>query len=246
VVTALKRSWNDDALMWTEPAISSTVTGCAKMLAYPGHGFGNPLHSGLRLSDLGDTSANRRAQQTNQDLVDHERSEEVRILRPGHQIQQARHGVDDGVGRASDIQPAIVRHLGDAMRVYPLGEFSHARKIQVQLEAEKGLPSARSSHVPGDRQIDREDQHARGIVLEHFAAKHDGLGTLSHHAERRPLRRVNGLLRHPRSAQGIGSREAKRKHPIVPGILRDQVGQSSQGHGPRGREAEVVKRCAGC
>ena len=39
----------------------------------------DPVHSGLRLSDLGDTSTNRTAQQTDQDLVDHQRSEEIGV-----------------------------------------------------------------------------------------------------------------------------------------------------------------------
>ena len=155
------------------------------MLAYPGYGFGNPLDSGLRLPDLGDTTANRGAQQTNQNLVDDERSEEVRILCLGHQIEQARHGVDDCVGRASDVQPAIVSSLGDAMRVHPRCEFCDARGIQVQLEAEKRSPRSRSNHLAGDRQIDGEDEHPRRIVFEHFAAKHDDLGTLGHDAEAR-------------------------------------------------------------
>jgi hypothetical protein len=61
------------------------------------------VYAGFRLSDLGDACANRRAKQPNQDFVNHKRAEQVRIFRPGHQIQQARHGFDDGVGRVSDI-----------------------------------------------------------------------------------------------------------------------------------------------
>ena len=109
--------------MWTEAAISSTVTGCAKCARIQGHGFGHPLHSRLRVPDLSDTAADRRAQQTNQDLVDDQRSEKIRILRPGHQVEQARDRVDDVIGRASDIQPTIVRRLGNATRVDPRGEL---------------------------------------------------------------------------------------------------------------------------
>ena len=76
------------------------------------------------MSDLSDTVADGRAQQTNQDLVDDERSEEIRILGPGHQVEQARDRVDDVVGRAPDIQPTIVRRLGDASRVDPRRELS--------------------------------------------------------------------------------------------------------------------------
>lgn len=45
------------------------------------------MHAGFRFADLGDTSTNRREQQTNQNLIDHERSEEIRVLCPDHEIQ---------------------------------------------------------------------------------------------------------------------------------------------------------------
>ena len=70
-------------------------------------------------------STNGRPQQTNQQFVDHERSEQVRILRLGHQVEQARHRLDDAVGRAPDVEPAIVRRRGNAIRVHAHGEFCH-------------------------------------------------------------------------------------------------------------------------
>jgi hypothetical protein len=81
--------------------------GLREMLADPGYGFGHTVYAGFGRSDLGDACANRRAKQPNQDFVDHERAEEVRILRPGHQCQQARHGFDDVVGGPSDIEPTL-------------------------------------------------------------------------------------------------------------------------------------------
>jgi hypothetical protein len=77
VVTVLNRWWNADALMCADAAISSNGDGLREMGAYPGHGFGNPVDSGLGFSDLGDTSTNWCPQQTNQDLVDNQRSEEI-------------------------------------------------------------------------------------------------------------------------------------------------------------------------
>ena len=82
--------------------------------------------------------------------------------------------------------PRLSGGLGDATRVDPRGEFRHARGIQVQLEAEKRIPPAGASHLAGDRQIDGEDEHARGIVFEHFAAEHHDLGTLRHDARHGP------------------------------------------------------------
>ena len=128
----MKRWWNDDALMWTEAAISSTVTGCAKCARIQVTASAIRCTPDFGVSDLRDTAADRRAQQTNQDLVDDERSEEIRILGPGHQVEQARDGVDDVVGRAPDIEPTIVRRLGDAARVDPRRELRHARGIQIQ------------------------------------------------------------------------------------------------------------------
>jgi hypothetical protein len=72
------------------------------MRADPGDRFGNPLDPRLRVSDLRHTVADGRAQQTNEDLVDDERSEKIRILRLSHQVEQARYRVDDVIGRASD------------------------------------------------------------------------------------------------------------------------------------------------
>jgi hypothetical protein len=66
-----------------------------EMRVYPGHGLGNPMHSGLRLANLRDPRPDRRAQQPNYDLVDHERSEKRRVLGPSHRIEQSRHGLDD-------------------------------------------------------------------------------------------------------------------------------------------------------
>ena len=212
--------------------------GLGEMFAYPGHGLGDPVHSGLRLSDLGDTSTNRTAQQTNQDLVDHQRSEEVRVCRPGHQIQQSRHRVDDGVGRLPDVEPAIVRRLGDATRVDPRGQFGHARGNQIQLEPEKRVPPTGARHLAGDGQVHREEEHARGVVFEHFTAEHHDLGTLRHDAQRRSQRGVDGLGRYASTPQRIRPREAKRKHTIARSVARDRVGQFSQRHGARSGEAD--------
>ena len=50
------------------------------MRAYPGHRCRNPLDARLRLPDLSHTVADRRAQQTNQNLVDDQGAEKVDIL----------------------------------------------------------------------------------------------------------------------------------------------------------------------
>ena len=194
----MKRWWNDDALMWTEAAISSTVTGCAKCARIQDTAsatrctpdFGCPIWA-TRLP-IGVRNSRIRISST----TSGPRSSASSGLR--HQLEQARHGVDDGVGRLPDIQPAIVGRLGDATRVHPRGEFRHARGIQIQLEAEIRIPPAGARHLAGDRQIDGEDEHARGIVLEHLAAEHHDLGTLRHDAEGRAQRGVDGLGRHPR------------------------------------------------
>ena len=208
------------------------------------------------MSDLRDTAADRRAQQTNQDLVDDERSEQIRILRPGHQVEQARDRVDDVVGRASDIQPTIVRRLGDAARVDPRGELSHPRGIQIQREAEIRILPTGASHLAGDRQIHGEDEQVRGIVFEHFTAKHHDLGTLRRDAQGGAQRGVGGLGRHPREAYGIGAREPELKRSVVRGVRRDPIGESSERQcagrcerrvlaGSRGRPRESVDAAAG-
>ena len=131
------------------------------MRAYPGHGARNPLHAGLRLTNLRDAASNRRAKQANQDLVDDERSEEVRVLRLCHQLEQARHRIDDAVGRLPHVQPAIVRDPRHPLGVDPLRKLGDASRIQVQLEPEIRFTAAGSSHLRGERQVDGEYQDAR-------------------------------------------------------------------------------------
>ncbi len=120
------------------------------------------------------------------------------------------------------------------MRVYPRGEFCHARRIQIQPEAEKRIPPTGASHLAGDRQINREDEHARGVVLEHFATKHHDLGTLRHDAQRGPQCGVNGLGRYACTAQRICPRKPKRKHPVVRSVraIRAASLRSASAPGP--------------
>src|SRR5687767_8331317 len=106
------------------------------MRADPGDRFGHPRHSRFGVSDLSDTVADGRAQQTNQDFVDDERSEQVCVLRLSYQVEQARDRVDDVIGRSSDIEATIVRRLVDATRIDPRGELSYARGIQIEREPE--------------------------------------------------------------------------------------------------------------
>ena len=97
--------------MWTGAAMSSTVTGWAKCARIQ-ETARRPAARRTSVANLSDPAAEGRAQQTNQNLVDHERSEEIRILRPRHQVEQARDRVNDVVGRTADIESAIVRRLG--------------------------------------------------------------------------------------------------------------------------------------
>ena len=169
--------------MWTDVAISSTVMGCAKCARIQETASANPLHFRLRVPDLRDTRADRRSQQTNQDLVDDQRPEKIRILRLSHQVEQARHRVDDVIGRAPDIEATTVRRLGNATRVYPRGELCYSRGIEIQHEAEIWILPTCATHLAGDRQIHGEDEQMRWIVFEHFTAEHDDLGALRRDAQ---------------------------------------------------------------
>ena len=198
------------------------------MRADPGHGFANPLHVRLRVPDLSDARADRRSQQTNQDLVDDQRPEKIRILRLGHQVEQARHRVDDVIGRAPDIQATTVRRLGNATRVHPRGELCDSRGIQIEHEAEIGILPTGAAHLARDRQIDGEHEQMRGIVFEHFTAKHDDLGALRRDAQSGPQRGVGGLGRHSREAYGVRARQPELERPVVGGVRRDPIGEPSE------------------
>ena len=115
--------------------------------------------------------------------------------------------------RVPDIQPAIVGCPGDALGIDARGEMGHPRRIQIQPEAEKRIPLTRARQLAGDGQVDREDQHARGIVLEHFTAQHHDLGALRHDAQRRPEGGMHRLRSHSSTPQRVGAREPKRNTP---------------------------------
>ena len=148
--------------MWTEAAISLTVTGWAKCVRIQDTAsatlctpdFGCPICAtrlpiGVRRRRIRISSTTRGPR---------------RSASSGWQeLEQARHRIDDAVGRLPDIQPAIVRDLRHAVRADPVRELRDARRIQIQLETEKRLPAAGSSHLPGDWQIDGEYQDARRI-----------------------------------------------------------------------------------
>jgi len=62
--------------------------------AQPRHRFRDALHARIGLPDRRDAAAHRTAQQADQELVDHERREELRIGLPRHELEQARRGVE--------------------------------------------------------------------------------------------------------------------------------------------------------
>ena len=166
-------------------------------------------------------------QQTNQDLVDDQRPEKLRILRLGHQVEQARHRVDDVIGRAPDIQATTVRRLGNATRIHPRGELCYSRGIEIEHEAEIWILPTGASHLARDRQIHGEDEQVRGIVFEHFTAKHHHLGALRRDAQRGTQRGIGGLSRHPREPDGPRAWQPELKSPVVGGVRREPIGEPS-------------------
>ena len=75
----MKCSWKEDTLMCTSSANSSTFIGCEKLLAQPGDGLCNSVHTGFGETHLSDANPDRAAQQPDQNLIDHQRGEELRI-----------------------------------------------------------------------------------------------------------------------------------------------------------------------
>ena len=175
-------------------AISSTVTGCAKCGADPGDRLGNPVDSGLRLSNLRDTRADR-CLQADRIRISSTTSGPRRSASsgPAHQFEQPRHGVDDARrSRARRNSPRIVRRLGNASRIDACGEFRHARwRSRSMPEAQKWI-SFRLARVtwPETGRSTANTSMTRGIVFENVTAKHHHLGALRHDAQRRSQRRV--------------------------------------------------------
>ena len=97
-----------------------------KMRADPAHGLADALHARLGLADLRHSWTDPRTQQTNDDLVDDERSEHFCFFRVGHQVEQPRHRIDETVGRVADVEPPHVRRLANAAWIHPRGQLGDA------------------------------------------------------------------------------------------------------------------------
>src|SRR6476661_5576503 len=106
------------------------------MRANPAHGLTDALNARLGLSDLRHSRPNRRTQQTDDDLVDDERPQHLRLFRIRHQVEQSCHRIHETVRRVADVETSNVRRLADAVRKYPCGEFSDTWGIKVEDETE--------------------------------------------------------------------------------------------------------------
>jgi len=86
--------------------------GLGEIGAQPGYGFRDAVHTGIFKDDLGDTDTSGTAEQTDQDLIDDERSEQFGIIGLRHQLNQPRRCAEDaGVGR-SDAHCAALLNPG--------------------------------------------------------------------------------------------------------------------------------------
>jgi hypothetical protein len=117
--------------------------------------------------------------------------------------------------------------------------------IQFERESEIRIPPTGASHLAGDRQIHGEDEQVRGIVFEHFTAKHHDLGALRRYAKGGAYRGIGGLGRHPREAYGPRARQPELKGPVVWGIRRDPIGEPSECQCAGRCESGVLTACRG-
>ena len=105
---------------------------------------------------------------------------------------------------SSVVRPTYMPRLSDALgapRGYTRAASSaDSRGIQVQHEAEIWIFPTGADHLARDRQIHGEDEQVRGIVFEHFTAKHDHLGALRRDAQRG----AQGGVGRPRSSFARG------------------------------------------
>ena len=145
------------------------------------------------LADLRDARADRTAQQANEDLVDDERREQLRVGGLGHQLDEARRRIDDRRRRLAHEHATAVLRARHAVRVDLQRQLRDLVRIEIELEREERLALAGPDDLAGDRQVDRVRDHARGVVRVDLAPEHDDLRALRDDAQGRRDRRPHHL-----------------------------------------------------
>ena len=227
----MKCWWNDEGLMWARSASDSMAIGCAKCCAHPRHGLGDALDARLRQANLGDAAADRTSQETNENLVDDERGEQLRVGGFRHQLDEARRRVDDRRRRLAHEQATAAPCARHAVRVDPQCQLSDLVRIEVELERQERLALARPDDLTGDGQIDGVRDHARRVVGVDLAPEHDDLRALRHDAEGRRDRRPHHLGVGLGASDHVETGHAERERPVVRRVRSKQPRQAEQALG---------------
>lgn len=117
-------------------------------------------------------------------------------------------------------------------------------RVEVQPETEVRLGRAGPRDLAGDRQINREDEHARRVILVDLLPEHHALRPLRDDAQDRPRHGVYQLRVRSRGASGVQTGEVQLKATVVRGVSADQTGQPAHVRFARRKQREI-RGCMG-
>jgi hypothetical protein len=199
--------------------------GLVEMCPYPGHCLRDSLHTGIRLADLCDPATYRAAEQPDQNLIDHERREELGVHRLRHQLEQPRRSIDDVRVRLPYIEGAVVSRLRQTVRKHLRSQLSDLLGIEVDLESQVRLRVAGLRDLSSHGHIDRVHGDLRRSVAVDVLADHHAFRSLSDDAHGRPHEGMRQLRVRSGAADGVHTGGAQLEAPVVPGMSADVPGQ---------------------
>ena len=162
--------------------------GLREVLAHPRHGRGHATDARLLLADLRDTRAGRTEQQPDEDLVDDQRREELRL--PGWAIESTRRAA------ASTMAVLVGATITPRLSFEPGTPCGNTFKVSSAILYGSSLSTRRKWLAPaglgdpaGEREMDGVRDEARGVVGMDLSPEHDALGALRDDAQRGEDRR---------------------------------------------------------
>ena len=139
--------------------------GLGEIGAQPRDGFRHAVHAGFRPADLGHPDPDGTAEQPDQDLLDDEGGEQLRLPGLRHQFEQPCRGVDDPQVDRADVDATVLWHARQAVRIHLQDQLGNLVRVEIQPEREVRLGGAGFRDLASHWQIHGEHQHPGRVVL---------------------------------------------------------------------------------
>ena len=133
------------------------------------------MHTGFRKADLSHPGTNGTAQQTDQNLIDHQWAEKFSVPGLCHRFDQPYRGLDDAQVDLTDVHGAALGNPRQTMRIHLQDQLGDLVWVEIQPESEERLGEACSRDLGRHRQINGESDHTRLIVLIDLRPQHHAL-----------------------------------------------------------------------